>query len=171
MSTGSDATVAPITKQDENSQNLVMTAQQLRILVVDDHEPFRRYVSSTLQEQANVAIIGEAEDGLQAVQQAKALQPDVIILDIGLPGLNGIEAARQVRQVASQARIIFLTQETSSEVRAEAWALGAWGYVIKMQAGTELIAAVQAVSQGRKFVGNGFDGRHNPTGSKEEPGK
>jgi len=171
MSPGTDATVAPITNQDENSQNLGATAPQVRILVVDDHGPFRRYVSSTLREQANLHIIEEAEDGLQAVQQAKALQPAVIILDIGLPGLNGLEAARQIRQVASQARIIFLSQETSPEVREAAWALGAWGYVIKAQAGTELIAAVQAVCQGRKFVGNGFDGRHDPTSSKEKPGE
>src|SRR6266576_830956 len=148
MSTGTDARVGPITKQDESSRNLGTAAQQVRILVVDDHEPFRRYVCSTLNEQTNMRIIGEVEDGLQAVQQAKALQPAMIILDIGLPGLNGIEAARQIRQVAAQARIIFLTQETSPEVREEAWALGAWGYVIKAQAGTELIAAVQAVCQG-----------------------
>jgi DNA-binding NarL/FixJ family response regulator len=155
--------------QGENSQNLGTSAQQVRILVVDDHEPFRRYVSSTLQEQANVRIIGEAEDGLQAVQQAKALQPAVIILDIGLPRLNGIEAARQIRHVAAQARIIFLTQETSPEVREEAWALGAWGYLIKAQAGTELVVAVQAVSQGRRFQGNGLDDRSDSTGSKEQP--
>jgi DNA-binding NarL/FixJ family response regulator len=163
--------LAPITMPDENSHNLGTAAQQVRILIVEDHEPFRHYVSSTLQQQANVRIIGEAEDGLQAVQLAKVLQPDVIILDIGLPRLSGIEAGRQIRQVAAESRIIFLSQETSADVREEAWALGAWGYVVKAQAGHELIAAVQAVSQGRKFVGDGFNGRNNPTGSKEEPGE
>ncbi len=163
--------VAPITKQVENSLSFSTAAQQIRILVVDDHEPFRGYVSSTLREHANVQIIGEAEDGLQAVQQAKALQPDVIVLDIGLPRLNGIEAARQIRQVAAESRIIFLSQETSADVREEAWALGAWGYVIKAQAGHELIAAVQSVSQGRKFVGDGFDGRHDHGSSKQGSGE
>ena len=123
-----------------------------RILLVDDHDAFRRYVSSMLQERANLQIIGEAGDGLQAVKQAKALQPDVILLDIGLPGINGIEAARQIGGVASEARIVFLTQESSPEVIQEAFDLGAWAYIIKAQAGAELLPAVEAVSRGERFV-------------------
>ena len=126
----------------------------VRILLVDDHEPFRRYISSMLQEQPNVLIIGEAEDGVKAVRQAEALQPDMIVLDIGLPGINGLEAARQIAEVACQARIIFLTQESSPEVVQEALDLGAWAYVIKSQAGTELLPAVEAVSRGERFVEN-----------------
>ena len=124
----------------------------IRILLVDDHEPFRSYVSSMLQGQAYLQIIGEVEDGLQAVQQAEALQPDVILLDIGLPGINGIEAARQIGEIARKARIVFLTQESSPEVVREAFNLGAWGYIIKTQAGSELLPAVEAVSRGERFV-------------------
>jgi DNA-binding NarL/FixJ family response regulator len=124
----------------------------IRILLVDDHEPFRRYVFSMLQEQANVQIIGEAQDGLQAVQQAEALQPDVVVLDIGLPGISGIEAARQIGKTSQKARIIFLTQESSPEVVQEALTLGAWAYIIKAEAGAELLPAVEAVSRGEKFV-------------------
>ena len=124
----------------------------IRILLVDDHEPFRRYVSSMLQEQANVQIIGEAEDGLQAVKQAEALQPDVILLDIGLPGINGIEAARQIGEIAVKPRIIFLTQESSPEVVQEAFDLGAWAYITKAHAGSELLPAVEAVSRGERFM-------------------
>jgi DNA-binding NarL/FixJ family response regulator len=124
----------------------------IRILLVDDHEPFRHFVSSMLQQQANVQIIGEADDGLQAVQQAQALQPDVILLDIGLPGINGIEAARQLGEVGCNARIVFLTQESSPEVVQEALNLGAWGYIIKTQAGSELLPALEAVSRGQRFV-------------------
>ena len=130
----------------------------IRILVVDDHEPFRRFVYSILEGQANLQVIGEVEDGLQAVQQAESLQPDMILLDIGLPLLNGIEAARQIRRVAPNARIIFLTQECSHDVVQEAFNLGAWGYVIKAQAGSELLAAVEAVSQETKFVSDGLGG-------------
>jgi two-component system, NarL family, response regulator NreC len=90
------------------------------------------------------------------------LQPDVILLDIGLPGMIGIEAARQIGQVASNVRIIFLTQESSPEVVREAFALGAWGYVIKAQAEAELLAALEAVSQGTRFVSSGLDGHGNP---------
>ena len=134
----------------------------IRVLVVEDTEPCRRFVSSTLQGQANLQVIGEVQDGLEAVRQAEALQPDVILLDIGLPGLNGIEAARQIVQVACDTRIIFLTQESSPDVVREAFRLGAWGYVIKAQAGADLLAAVEAVSNGNRFVSVGLDEHGDP---------
>jgi DNA-binding NarL/FixJ family response regulator len=131
---------------------------QVRILVVDDHEPFRRFVCSTLDEQTNLRVIGEAQDGLEAVHQARKLQPDLIVLDIGLPGLNGIEAARQIGELVPKARIIFLTQESSADVVREAFSLGAWGYVIKVQAGEELLIAVESVIQSKQFRSAGLDG-------------
>lgn len=124
----------------------------IRILLVDDHEPFRRHICSMLQEQANLQVVGESDDGLQAVQKAETLQPDLILLDIGLPGINGIEAARQIGKVAGKARIIFLTQESSPEVVQEAFDLGAWAYIIKGQAGSQLLPALKAVSRGERFV-------------------
>ena len=78
----------------------VKTNVKTRVLVVDDHEPFRRFVCSMLQEQGSVQLVGEAQDGVEAVRQAELLQPDMVLLDIGLPGLNGIEAARQISKVA-----------------------------------------------------------------------
>jgi DNA-binding NarL/FixJ family response regulator len=131
---------------------------QVRILVVDDHEPFRRFVSSTLSEQTNLKVIGEVQDGLEAVHQAEALQPDLILLDIGLPGLNGIEAARRIGELVPNARIIFLTQESSADVVREAFSLGAWGYVIKLQAGEELLIAVESVMQNKQFRSSVLDG-------------
>jgi DNA-binding NarL/FixJ family response regulator len=136
----------------------VKTNAKTRVLVVDDHQPFRRLVCSMLQEQGSVQVVGEAQDGLEAIRQAELLQPDLIVLDIGLPGLNGIEAARQISKVASVARIIFLTQESSPDVVKEAFTVGAQGYVIKAKAGAELLDAVDAVSHGRKFVSSGMDG-------------
>jgi len=123
----------------------------IRILLVEDHKPFRRYVSSMLQQQANLQVIGEVGDGPQAVRRAEALQPDVILLDVGLPGINGLEAARHIRDVARKARIIFLTQESSPEVVQEAFDLGGWAYITKAQAGAELLPAVEAVSRGEQF--------------------
>jgi len=136
---------------------------QVRVLVVDDHEPFRRFVSSTLGKRPNLQIIGEAQDGIDAIQQAEALQPDLILLDIGLPGLNGIEAARRIGQTSSASRIIFLTQESSADMVQEAFNLGAWGYVIKTQAGRELLIAVETVLQGKRFLSSGLDGTAAPT--------
>ena len=103
-------------------------------------------------------MIGEGRDGLEAVHQAEALQPDLILLDIGLPGLNGIEAARRIGKLAPNARIIFLTQESSADVVREAFRLGAWGYVTKVQAGQELLIAVESVMQSKQFRSNGLDG-------------
>ena len=137
---------------------LVQLTAPIRILVVDDSEPYRRSICSMIRQRPDLTVLAEVHDGLEAVRQAGILQPDLILLDIGLPLLNGIEAARQILKVASTARIIFLTQESSAEVVHEALALGAWGYVIKAQAGTELLAAVEAVARGTTFVSNGLDG-------------
>jgi DNA-binding NarL/FixJ family response regulator len=127
----------------------------VRILVVDDYEPFRRFLCSMLTRRADLQIIGEALDGLEAVQKAEELQPDLIVLDIGLPTLNGIEAARQIRKFAPESKIIFVSQESSPDVVQEALGLGTCGYVVKSQAQRELLAAVDAVLEGRRFVSGG----------------
>lgn len=132
--------------------------KQVRILVVDDHDQFRQFVTSTLNKQTNLRVIGEVQDGLRAVRQAETLQPDLILLDIGLPGLSEIDAARRIVRLAPSSRIIFLTQESSAEVVREAFSLGAWGYVLKVNAGPELLIAVESVLQGKQFVGSGLDG-------------
>lgn len=162
-----DVMAAKLSIQEARSLKLRSASPRVRILVVEDHERFRRYVSSTLKQQANVEIVGEFEDGLQAVEQAKTLRPDLIILDIGLPRLNGIEAARQIRKVASTTAIIFLTQESSLDVVEAAFGLGAWGYVVKAHAGSELVAAVNAVSRGKRFVSRGLDHLFDLDGAKQ----
>jgi DNA-binding NarL/FixJ family response regulator len=129
---------------------------QIRILIVEDHKPFLHFVSSTLRQRENVKVVGEVQDGLEAVQRAQELQPDLILLDIGLPGLNGIDAAYRIRTVAPDARILFLSQESSAEVVQEAFALGAWGYVIKAQAARELPVAIDQVICGTKFASQGL---------------
>ena len=97
-------------------------------------------------------VIAEVSDGLEAVQKAVELQPDLILLDIGLPSLNGIEAARQIRKLLPESEIIFLTQESSAEVMQEAFSLGARGYIVKAKAGSELLTAVEAGLLGKTFV-------------------
>jgi DNA-binding NarL/FixJ family response regulator len=134
----------------------------VRILVVDDLEPWRRFVSSTLQKQPDLRVISDVSDGLEAVQKAEELRPDLIVLDIGLPKLNGIEAARRIRKLVPKSRILFLSQESCDDVVDEAFRLGAWGYVVKTQAGSELLVAVEAVLQGKQFasreLARGFTG-------------
>jgi DNA-binding NarL/FixJ family response regulator len=129
---------------------------KVRVLVVDDHEPFRRFICSTLVKKPELQIVAEASDGLEAVQKAEALRPDLIVLDIGLPKLNGIEAARQIRKLSPNSKILFLSQESSSVTAHEALALGALGYVVKAHAGTELLPAVTAVLRARQFISSGL---------------
>ena len=131
-----------------------------RVLVVEDSEPYRKFICSTLTERSELQIVDEVSDGLRAVRKANELQPDLIVLDIGLPTLNGIEAARRIRRLSPQSKIIFVSQECSADVVQEALSLGAMGYVVKAYAGSELLAAVEAVCQGRQFVGSGLSG-HN----------
>jgi DNA-binding NarL/FixJ family response regulator len=136
------------------------TVTPVRLLVVDDYEPFRRFVCSTLKQRPDLLVSGEASDGLEAVQKAIELHPQLIVLDIGLPRLNGIEAARQIRKVCPECKILFLSQESSADVVQETLSLGAPGYVVKAYAGSELLAAVDAVVQGRQFVSRGISGHH-----------
>ena len=129
-----------------------METSSVRILVVDDYEPFRRFVCSTLERRPDLQIIGEASDGLEAVQKAEDLQPDLILLDIGLPTLNGIEVARRIRELSPQSKILFVSQETSVHIVQAALAEGAKGYVVKTDSRRELLRAVDAVLRGERFV-------------------
>jgi DNA-binding NarL/FixJ family response regulator len=124
----------------------------VRVLVVEDFTPFRQFILSTLAKMRGVEVVAEVSDGLEAVQKAVELQPDLILLDIGLPTLNGFEAARQIRKLVPESKIIFLSQESSADVVQDALSIGAWGYVVKTKAGTGLLAAVEAVMSGKRFV-------------------
>lgn len=124
----------------------------IRVLVVEDFLPFRRLICSTLGKKPELEIIAEVSDGEEAVRKAEELKPDLILLDIGLPSLNGIAAARQIRKLAPDSKIIFVTQESSADVVQEALSVGALGYVAKTTMNGSLLAAVDAVLEGKQFV-------------------
>ena len=124
----------------------------VRVLVVDDYEPWHSFVSKTLRNEPELTVIGQVSDGLEAVQQAQQLQPDLILLDIGLPSLNGIEAAKRIRQCAPQSKILFVSENRSRDVAEEALSTGAGGYVVKSDAGSELLPAVNAVLEGKRCI-------------------
>src|SRR5689334_8315918 len=130
-----------------------------KILVVEDYEPLRRLVCSLLQLD-HFQVVGEASDGLEAVQNAERLQPDVVILDLSLPKLNGLEAARQLQKVAPAAKVIFLSDETSFEVAKEAFKIGAAGYIHKLQTYHELIPAIERVLRRKQAVAQHLLSRH-----------
>jgi DNA-binding NarL/FixJ family response regulator len=129
--------------------------QVVRILVVDDLEPMRKSVCAALREGRDLLVIGEASDGLEAVQKAVELKPDLVLMDIGLPSQNGIEAARQIFNLVPETKILFLSQETSAEVMQEALSFGASGYVVKVNAGIDLLPAIEAAISGRQFISGG----------------
>jgi DNA-binding NarL/FixJ family response regulator len=128
----------------------------IRILLVEDYAPYRSFVAALLSGKSGLHIIFEATDGLEAVAKAEELRPDVVLMDLGLPRLNGLEAARRIRKLAPSSRIIFLTQETDVEVVKEALSLGSTAYVAKKQAPAQLLPALAAVLQGKPFVSTGL---------------
>jgi len=130
----------------------------LRILIVDDFEPWRRFVSSALQK-VDSQILLEVSDGLEAVYKAESLHPDLILLDIGLPTLNGIQAARRIRNLSPDSRILFLSEESSPEVAEAALEAGGTGYVVKSDAGRELLPAVKALSEGKRYISSSLGDR------------
>jgi DNA-binding NarL/FixJ family response regulator len=128
------------------------THAALSILVVEDSEPFRRVLCSALAQWAECQVIGQASDGLEALQKAEELQPDLILLDIRLPKLNGLQAARRIRQLVPRGRILFMSMEFSVEFVAAALEGGGVGYVHKLSVDRDLRHAIQAVRMGRYFV-------------------
>src|SRR5215467_14786306 len=120
-----------------------------QILVVDDSAPWRLLVSSILERTSSLRVVGEARDGVEAIEKALTLHPDVVILDIGMPRLNGIEAAKKIRQASPKSKVIFLTQESDSDVRSVALSTGATAYLLKSTAAVKLQAAIEQAMHGK----------------------
>jgi DNA-binding NarL/FixJ family response regulator len=123
----------------------------VRILIVDDYEPWRRYVRSILEADADLVILGESADGLDAIKQSEELQPGLILLDIQLPSMNGLEVARQIGVVSPESKVLFLSSTQSVEVMREALKFGA-GFVMKSDAEQDLLPIVLAICRNEPFV-------------------
>jgi len=123
----------------------------LRLLLADDHAILRDGIRALLTDEPDLQVVGEAENGRQALDQARALRPDVVVLDIGMPLLNGLEATRQIRREVPEARVLILTMHQNEEYLAQVLAAGASGYVLKDVAGRELVSAIRQVAEGEPF--------------------
>ena len=126
-------------------------ASALRILLVDVLA-WRRFVALLVRMRFDCDVVDEAADGIEAVQKAKELQPDLILLETGLPRLNGFQAARRIRKLSTKSKIVFFTQLHDPEIVRAALAAGASGYVVKLDAGSELLTGIRAVLEGRQFL-------------------
>ena len=123
----------------------------LRILIADDHEVARRGIRAVLENHPGWAGCGEAKDGRESVELAAATKPDLVLLDIGMPNLNGLEAARQILTILPDVAILILTMHDSDNVVREVLRAGARGYLLKSDAGRDLVAAVEALQNQRTF--------------------
>jgi DNA-binding NarL/FixJ family response regulator len=124
----------------------------IRILLVDDHPIVRQGLKTLLEGHSDWEVIGEASDGAEAVEKARNLNPDVMVLDVTMPRMNGLEACRLLRRQTPELEILFVTQHDSPQMMREALEAGARGYVVKSNAARDLLAAVEAVSQHRVFT-------------------
>jgi len=127
----------------------------LTVLMADDRESFRHAVSSLLAELPELKLLAEAADGEEAIKKAAELNPDLILLDVGLPKIDGVEAAARIRTVAPDAKILFLTQYDSPDFVRAALRAGALGYVLKVDVGSELLRAAMAVVRGEQYLSSG----------------
>jgi len=127
-------------------------AERIRVLLVDDHAMFREGVRSLLEGEPDLEVVGEVEDGRAAVQTALTLAPDVVLMDITMPQLDGIEATRQIRAHNDAIKVLILTMHDNEDVFFRSISAGASGYVLKAQADTDLLAAIRAVERGEPFL-------------------
>jgi DNA-binding NarL/FixJ family response regulator len=124
----------------------------VKVLVVDDYAPWLHFVSLALAVKPEIQVVGEAPTGLTALQKVVELNPDLVVLDIGLPDISGIRVAQQIRDMSPNIRILFLSENTCREVVRAALCTGAQGYVVKSSAGRELLPALDAVLLDCYFV-------------------
>jgi DNA-binding NarL/FixJ family response regulator len=129
-----------------------MSTGVVRVLVVEDDDAWRKFVLPAVQQRPGVRVVSQVADGVQALRTVERLRPDLVLLDIGLPGLNGIEVARGIQQLCPESRVLFVSQERSEDIVEEALSTGALGYLLKADAGSELLTAVNSVLLGNKYM-------------------
>jgi DNA-binding NarL/FixJ family response regulator len=128
----------------------------INVLLADDHGVLRDGVQRVLESNADIRVVAAVDDGHKAVEQALRLRPQVVVMDISMPGLSGLEATRRIARGAPASAVVILSMHSSAELTREAFAAGAKGYLLKESAGDEVVKAVRAVAAGRRYLGEGL---------------
>lgn len=147
-----------------------MDPSTVRVLVADDFGPWRRFVRITLQTEQNICIVGEATEGLEALQRANETKPDLILLDFGLSKLDGMEAAKRIREVLPRVKILVASQYDEPDIVSAALKNGVDGYLLKIDAPSELLPAIEAVLRGEKFLSRSLKDFKSFNGIPSVPG-
>jgi two-component system, NarL family, response regulator NreC len=124
----------------------------IKLVIADDHALFREGVRALLTAHDNLEVVGEAADGSEAIEQVKKFHPDILLLDIAMPGLGGLETTLELKKLAPEVKILILTQYADKEYLFRFLKAGVSGYVLKRAAGSELLSAIKAVHQGGTFI-------------------
>lgn len=127
-------------------------ASMINIVLADDHKILRNGVKALLETEADLRVVGEAGDGLEAIKQVKGLQPDILVVDISMPGLNGIDVIKQVRKCAPKTGVIVLSMHSAEVYVLQALEAGAMGYVIKESGAEQLVSAIRELTAGRYYL-------------------
>jgi DNA-binding NarL/FixJ family response regulator len=128
----------------------------INVLLADDHGVLRDGVQRVLESNADIRVVAAVDDGQKAVEQALRLRPQVVVMDISMPALSGLEATRRIARGAPASAVVILSMHSSAELTREAFAAGAKGYLLKESAGDEVVKAVRAVAAGRRYLGEGL---------------
>ena len=152
-------------------------AGRLRVLLAEDHEMIREGLKALVNAQADMEVVGEAEDGRAAVERTQELLPDVLVMDISMPGMNGLKATERIKQLCPQVKVLTLTRHTDAGFIQQLLAAGASGYVLKQSASSELVRAIRAVASGASYLDPQITGKvigryvSRKTRFSEEPAK
>ena len=133
----------------------------IRILVVDDWPEWQRFLQRKLESERNFQIVGLASNGLEGVGQAAELQPDVVLMDLNMPVLNGLDATRRIRELSPRSRVLVLSENRCREVVRAAFEAGASGYVVKADSGSDLLAGIRALLENRQFLSSSLRDRQD----------
>jgi DNA-binding NarL/FixJ family response regulator len=153
----------------ESQRRVVLKVSAVRVVVVDDMEQWRLFISSLLQKDPSFDVLCQVADGLQAVRKVEALQPSVVLLDIGLPSLNGLQAGGWIRRLVPNVKLVFVSEQHDPEIVSAALHLDGSAYVLKSDTELDLIPAIHSVLRGEKFVSRGlavYGLTNGPSGKK-----